>query len=76
MFEEEGIVLIMEPVDERDLRKFILTIPQSIYKRKEISLQYGAAIGEGYTSIIEEIISVHIAPEVITAIGYVREETA
>lgn len=35
MFEEEGIVLIMEPVDERDLRKFILTIPQSVYKKKK-----------------------------------------
>ncbi|PEE42363.1 hypothetical protein [Bacillus pseudomycoides] len=71
MFEEEGIVLIMEPVDERNLRKFILTIPQSVYKKKEISLQYGAAIGEGYTNIIEEIIGVHIASELVTVIGYV-----
>lgn len=73
MFEEDGIVLLMEPVDERNLRKFILTIPQSIYKRKEISLQYGAAIGEGYTNIIEEIISVHIESELVTVIGYVRK---
>ncbi|PED72470.1 hypothetical protein CN680_00220 [Bacillus pseudomycoides] len=71
MFEEEGIVLIMEPVDERDLRKFILTIPQSVYKKKEISLQYGVAIGEGYTNIIEEIIGVHIESELVTVIGYV-----
>ncbi|PEY34541.1 hypothetical protein CN354_16540 [Bacillus cereus] len=73
MFEEDGLVLLMEPVDERHLRKFILTIPQSIYKRKEISLQYGAAIGEGYTNIIEEIISVHIESELVTVIGYVRK---
>lgn len=73
MFEEDGIILLMEPVDERNLRKFILTIPRSVYKRKEIFLQYGAAIGEGYTNVIEEIISVHIESELVTVIGYVRE---
>ncbi|KEK24136.1 hypothetical protein [Bacillus gaemokensis] len=72
MFEEDGIVLIMEPVDERNLRKFILTVPQSVYKKKEIPLKYGAAIGEGYTSIIEEIIGVHIESELVTVVGYVR----
>ncbi|PFR26264.1 hypothetical protein COK19_12815 [Bacillus cereus] len=73
MFEEEdGIILLMEPVDERHFRKFVLTIPQSVYKKKEFSIKYGAAIGEGYTNIIEEIISVHIELDLVTVIGYVR----
>ncbi|WP_459501241.1 hypothetical protein [Bacillus sp. C1] len=72
MFEEEGIVLIMEPIDERNVRKFILTIPKAVYEEKEISLNYGASIGEGYTNIIDEIIGIHIESEFVTVVGYVK----
>ncbi|MDM5238732.1 hypothetical protein CN491_10170 [Bacillus cereus] len=72
MFEEDGIVLIMEPADERNLRRFIFTVPKSVYENKEILLQYGTPLGQGYTDIIEDIISVHIEIEVVTVIGHVR----
>lgn len=72
MFEEDGIVLIMEPADERNLRRFILSVPKSVYEKKELTLQYGAAIGQGYMDIIEDIISVHIEIDVVTIIGHVR----
>ncbi|MBJ8008911.1 MULTISPECIES: hypothetical protein [Bacillus cereus group] len=72
MFEEDGIVLILEPADERDMRKFIFTIPKSVYEKKEILLHYGTALGQGYTDIIEDIISVHIDIDIITVIGHVR----
>ncbi|EJV61679.1 hypothetical protein BWGOE4_19310 [Bacillus mycoides] len=72
MFEEDGIVLILEPADERNMRKFIFTVPKSVYEKKEISLQYGTPLGQGYTDIIEDIISVHIDIDIITVIGHVR----
>ncbi|KFM98760.1 hypothetical protein D0U04_10385 [Bacillus clarus] len=72
MFEEDGIVLIMEPADERNLRKFILTVPKSVYETTGISLNYGMPIGEGYTDIIDDIIGVHIEIEAVTVIGYVK----
>ncbi|HDR7355051.1 TPA: hypothetical protein QCX97_004292 [Bacillus wiedmannii] len=72
MFEEDGIVLIMEPADERNLRRFIFSVPKSAYEKKELTLRYGAAIGQGYMDIIEDIISVHIEIDVVTIIGHVR----
>ncbi|OTW65037.1 hypothetical protein CON07_09160 [Bacillus sp. AFS094611] len=72
MFDEDGIVLIMEPADERNLRRFILSVPKSVYEKKGLTLQYGAAIGQGYMDIIEDIISVHIEIDVVTIIGHVR----
>ncbi|AHA71357.1 MULTISPECIES: hypothetical protein [Bacillus] len=72
MFDEDGIVLIMEPADERNLRRFIFSVPQSVYEKKGITLHYGAAIGQGYMDIIEDIISVHIEIDVVTIIGHVR----
>ncbi len=72
MFEEDGIVLIMEPADERNLRRFIFTVPKSVYEKKGISLHYGTPIGQGYMDMIEDIISVHIEIEVVTVIGHVR----
>lgn len=52
MFDEDGIVLIMEPADERNLRRFIFTVPKSVYEKKGLSLHYGTAIGQGYMDII------------------------
>ncbi|MEK4864554.1 hypothetical protein EXW32_09750 [Bacillus mycoides] len=72
MFEEDGIVLILEPADERNMRKFIFTVPKSVYEKKEILLHYGTSLGQGYTDIIEDIISVHIDIDIITVIGHVR----
>ncbi|MBG9856780.1 hypothetical protein [Bacillus wiedmannii] len=72
MFEEDGIVLIMEPADERNLRRFIFSVPKSAYEKKGLTLRYGAAIGQGYMDIIEDIISVHIEIDVVTIIGHVR----
>ncbi|MFV0946086.1 hypothetical protein JNB07_25270 [Bacillus pacificus] len=72
MFDEDGIVLIMEPADERDLRRFIFSVPKSVYEKKGLTLHYGTAIGQGYTDIIEDIISVHIEVDVVTVIGHVR----
>ncbi|PFR40203.1 hypothetical protein COK20_07970 [Bacillus cereus] len=73
MFDEDGIVLIMEPADERNLRRFIFSVPKSVYKKKGLTLHYGTAIGQGYMDIIEDIISVHIEIDVVTIIGHVRE---
>lgn len=72
MFEEDGIVLIMEPADERNLRRFIFTVPKSVYEKKGLSLHYGTSIGQGYMDIIEDIISVHIEIDIVTVIGHVR----
>ncbi len=72
MFEEDGIVLILEPADERNMRKFIFTVPKSVYEKKEILLHYGTPLGQGYTDIIEDIISVHIDIDILTVIGHVR----
>ena len=36
------------------------------------SLFESSTIGEGYTNIIEEIITVHIELDLVTVIGYVR----
>ncbi len=41
-------------------------------KKKGLTLHYGTAIGQGYTDIIEDIISVHIEVDVVTVIGHVR----
>ncbi|MDM5154495.1 hypothetical protein QUF88_11810 [Bacillus sp. DX1.1] len=72
VYEEDGTVLIMEPLDERGFRKFILTIPKSVYEKEEVTLEYGAAIGGGYTNIIDEIIGVYMKAEQVTIVGYVR----
>ncbi|MDM5188203.1 hypothetical protein QUF99_13020 [Bacillus sp. DX4.1] len=72
MYEEDGTILIMEPLDERGFRKFILTIPKSVYEKEEVTLKYGAAIGGGYTNIIDEIIGVYMEAEQVTIVGYVR----
>lgn len=40
--------------------------------KKEISLHYGTPLGQGYTDIIEDIISVHIDIDIVTVIGRVR----
>ncbi|ARO17825.1 hypothetical protein CN324_23575 [Bacillus anthracis] len=72
MFDEDGIVLIMEPADERNWRRFIFSVPKSVYEKKGLTLHYGTAIGQGYTDIIEDIISVHIEVDVVTVIGHVR----
>ena len=71
MFDEDGIVLIMEPADERNLR-FYFSVPKSVYEKKGLTLHYGTAIGQGYMDIIEDIISVHIEIDVVTIIGHVR----
>ncbi|AAT62757.1 hypothetical protein CQZ91_05300 [Bacillus cereus] len=71
MFDEDGIVLIMEPADERNLRRFIFSVPKSVYEKKGLTLHYGTAIGQGYMDIIEDIISVHIETDVVTVIGHV-----
>ena len=42
-----------------------------MYEKK--GLHYtGTAIGQGYTDIIEDIISVHIEVDVVTVIGHVE----
>ena len=71
MFDEDGIVLIMEPADESNLRRFIFSVPKSVYEKKGLTLHYGTAIGQGYMDIIEDIISVHIEIDVVTIIGHV-----
>lgn len=47
-------------------------MPKSVYEKKGLTLSYGAAIGQGYMDIIEDIISVHIEIDVVTIIGHVR----
>lgn len=71
MFDEDGIVLIMEPADERNLRRFIFQCQNQCMKKKGLTLHYGTAIGQGYMDIIEDIISVHIEIDVVTVIGHV-----
>ena len=72
MFDEDGIVLIMEPAEEKNWRRFSFSVPKKKKKKKGLTLHYGTAIGQGYTDIIEDIISVHIEVDVVTVIGHVR----
>lgn len=72
MFDEDGMVLIMEPADESNLRRFIFSVPKSVYEKQGLTLHYGTAIGQGYMDIIEDIISVNIEIDVVTIIGHVR----
>ena len=72
MFDEDGIVLIMEPADEKKLEEIYFSVPKSVYEKKGLTLHYGTAIGQGYMDIIEDIISVHIEIDVVTIIGHVR----
>lgn len=45
MFDEDGIVLIMELVDERNLRRFIFLVLKLVYEKKGFILYYGIVIG-------------------------------